>query len=72
MLARSFLSTVGMLKSSTPEIDLSSRETAGRITPLDFHRMTLPQRTELHDRYPEIYRLLVTAEKGHLYEERTL
>lgn len=72
MLARSYVSNVGSLKSSVPEIDLSSKETAGRITPLDFHKMTLPQRIELHDRYPEIYRLLVTAEKGHLYEKWTL
>ena len=43
---------------------MSTREKAGQITFEQFHHMNLVERTELHDRYLNIYNLLSAAEKG--------
>ncbi len=43
---------------------MSTREKAGQITFEQFHHMNLEERTELYDRYPDIYNLLSAAEKG--------
>ena len=64
MLARGYVSDAGLQRFDRVTVDMSTREKAGRITFEQFHHMNLAERTELHDRYPDIYNLLSAAEKG--------
>ena len=64
MLARGYVSDAGSQKFDRVTVDLSTRKAAGQITFEQFHHMNLAERTELHDRYPDIYNLLSAAEKG--------
>lgn len=64
MLARGYSSDVGSQKFDRVKIDMSTREKAGRITFEQFHHMNLAERTELCQKYPDIYNLLSAAEKG--------
>ena len=64
MLARGYVSDAGSQKFDRVTVDMSTREKAGRITFEQFQHMNLAERTELHDRYPDIYNLLSAAEKG--------
>ena len=64
MLARGYVSDAGSQKFDRVKIDISTREKAGQITFEQFHHMNLVERTELHDRYLNIYNLLSAAEKG--------
>lgn len=69
MLARGYVSDAGSQKFDRVTVDMSTREKAGRITFEQFHHMNLAERTELHDRYPDIYNLLSAAEKGASHEQ---
>lgn len=64
MLARGYVSDAGSQKFDRVTVDMSTREKAGRLTFEQFHHMNLVERTELHDRYLNIYNLLSAAEKG--------
>ena len=64
MLARGYSSDAGSQKFDRVMVDMSTRNAAGQITFLQFHHMSIAQRTELLNKYPDIYRLLSTAEKG--------
>lgn len=64
MLARGYVSDVGSQKFDRVTVDMSTREKAGQITFEQFHHMDLAERTELYNRYPDIYNLLSAAEKG--------
>ena len=64
MLARGYVSDAGSQKFDRVTVAMTTREKAGRITFEQFHHMNLAERTELHDRYPDIYNLLSAAEKG--------
>lgn len=67
MLARSYESSIGSQKFDRVTVDLSSWETAGKISPEQFHHMNLAERTELYEKYRDIYDLLIIAEKGASY-----
>lgn len=64
MLARGYSSDAGSQKFDRVMVDLSTRKAAGQITFEQFHHMNLAERTELYNRYPDIYNLLSAAEKG--------
>ena len=64
MLARGYSSDAGSQKFDRVTVDMSTREKAGQITFEQFHRMNLSERTELYQKYPDIYNLLSAAEKG--------
>ncbi len=64
MLARGYVSDAGSQRFNRVKVDMSTREKAGQITFEQFHHMNLVERTELHDRYLNIYNLLSAAEKG--------
>lgn len=67
MLARGYISDIsdaGSQKFDGVTVDLSTRKAAGQITFKEFHYMSITQRTELYNRYPDIYNLLSAAEKG--------
>ena len=67
MLARGYVSDAGSQRFNRVKVDMSTREKAGQITFEQFHHMNLVERTELHDRYLNIYNLLSAAEKGASY-----
>lgn len=71
MLARGYSSDAGSQRFDSVTVDLSSREAAGKITFEQYHHMNLAERTELYNKYPDIYHLLSTAEKGVSYERYT-
>lgn len=71
MLARGYCSDAGSQKFDRITVDLSSREAAGKITFERFHHMSLSERTELYNKYKDIYRLLSAAEKGAPHERYT-
>ena len=64
MLARGYVSDAGSQKFDRVTVDLSTRKAAGQITFEQLHHMDLAERTELYNRYPDIYNLLSAAEKG--------
>ena len=64
MLARGYNSDAGSQRFDRVTVDISTREKAGQITFEQFHHMDLAERTELYNRYPDIYNLLSAAEKG--------
>ena len=64
MLARGYVSDAGSQKFDRVKVDMSTREKAGQITFEQFHYMDLAERTELYQKYPDIYNLLSAAEKG--------
>ena len=64
MLARGYSSDAGSQKFDRVTVDISTREKAGQITFEQFHHMNLAERTELYQKYPDIYNLLSAAEKG--------
>ena len=64
MLARGYSSDAGSQKFDRVTVDMSTREKAGQITFEQFHHMNLAERTELCQKYPDIYNLLSAAEKG--------
>lgn len=64
MLARGYVSDAGSRKFDRVKVDMSTREKAGQITIEQFHHMNLSERTELYQKYPDIYNLLSAAEKG--------
>lgn len=64
MLARGYVPDAGSQRFNRVKVDMSTREKAGQITFEQFHHMNLVERTELHDRYLDIYNLLSAAEKG--------
>ena len=64
MLARGYVSDAGSQRFNRVKVDMSTREKARQITFEQFHHMNLVERTELHDRYLNIYNLLSAAEKG--------
>lgn len=64
MLARGYRSDAGSQRFDRVTVDMSTREAAGKITCEQFHYMDVSQRTELFNKYPDIYNLLSTAEKG--------
>ena len=71
MLARGYCSDAGSQKFDRVTVDLSSREAAGQITCEEFHHMSLSERTELYNKYKDIYRLLSATEKGAPHERYT-
>lgn len=64
MLARGYVSDAGSQKFDRVTVDMSTRGKAGQITFEQFHHMDLAERTELYQKYPDIYNLLSAAEKG--------
>ena len=64
MLARGYVSDAGSQRFDRVTVDISTREKAGQITFEQFHHMNLSERTELYQKYPDIYNLLSAAEKG--------
>ena len=64
MLARGYSSDAGSQRFDRVTVDISTREKAGQITFEQFHHMNLAERTELYQKYPDIYNLLSAAEKG--------
>lgn len=64
MLARGYVSDAGSQRFDRVTVDLSTRKAAGQITFEQFHHISLVERTELYDKYPDIYNLLSAAEKG--------
>ena len=64
MIARGYNSDAGSQRFARVTVDISTREKAGQITFEQFHHMDLAERTELYNRYPDIYNLLSAAEKG--------
>ena len=63
MLARGYVSDAGSQRFDRVKVDMSTREKAGQITFEQFHHMDLAERTELYNRYPDIYNLLSADEK---------
>ena len=71
MLARGYVSDAGLQRFDRVKVDMSTREKAGQITFEQFHHMNLSERTELYQKYPDIYNLLSAAEKGVLHGRYT-
>lgn len=71
MLARGYCSDAGSQKFDRVTVDLSSKEAAGKITFEQFHHMDLAERTELYNKYKDIYDLLSAVEKGSPYGRYT-
>ena len=68
MLARGYSSDAGSQRFDRVTVDMSTREKAGQITFEQFYHMSLSERTELYNKYPDIYRLLSAVEKGSSHE----
>lgn len=68
MLARGYSSDAGSQRFDGVTVDMSTRKAAGQITCEQFHHMSVAQRNELFNKYPDVYNLLSTAEKGALHE----
>lgn len=71
MLARGYSSDAGSQRFDRVTVDMSTRKAASKITFEQFHHMNLAERTELFNKYPDIYRLLSTAEKEVPYGRYT-
>lgn len=64
MLARGYSSDAESQRFDRVTVDMSTRKATGQITFEQFHCMNIVQRTELFNKYPDIYNLLSIAEKG--------
>lgn len=67
MLARGYYSSAGSQKYDVVTVDMSTRASAERITYEQYHHMKVKERTELYNKYPDIYNLLSAEEKGKYY-----